>query len=95
MAVLIRRSHKVSQKEHTPEASPVKLSGVSDGEMCGHAWDCGWYQVRMSLADQHRAGDELQRVKSLHAVLGKKLLPQIYELGFLPSPGEFFGDGGD
>ncbi len=43
-------------------------------------WDAGWYQVRMSLketgADFEKFSEELKK-------LGEKILPQIYELGFL------------
>ena len=39
-------------------------------------WDAGWYQVRMSLGD-------IGEVKEKLAVLGKKIEPLIYELGFL------------
>ena len=35
-------------------------------------WDVGWYQVRMSLCEKINLSE-----------LGAKILPQIYELGFL------------
>ena len=42
-------------------------------------WDAGWYQVRMSLG----ATIDLK-------VLGEKILPQIYELGFLRDEVKYF-----
>ena len=42
-------------------------------------WDAGWYQIRMSLG-----------AKIDLSALGAKLLPQIYELGFLRDEVRYF-----
>lgn len=46
-------------------------------------WDAGWWQVRMSLTDQNFCPELFSEMKKAHEVLKKKLLPQIYEFGFL------------
>lgn len=46
-------------------------------------WDAGWYQVRMSL-------EKLDNLPAAFKVLSEKLLPQIYELGFLRDEVEYF-----
>ena len=45
------------------------------------AWDAGWYQVRRSLEDARLLDDKTFRAEFER--LSAKLLPQIYELGFL------------
>ncbi len=42
-------------------------------------WDVGWYQVRMSAKDKPRT----EKLQAAMKNLSEKLLPQIYELGFL------------
>ena len=46
-------------------------------------WDAGWYQVRMSL-------EKLDNLPAAFKVLSEKLLPQIYELGFLRDEVKYF-----
>jgi hypothetical protein len=46
-------------------------------------WDAGWWQVRNALDDVHLGAAELKAVKIAHAKLKNKLLPQVYQLGFL------------
>ena len=44
-------------------------------------WDVGWYQIRMALKEFPY--DEETHFKAAVNKLSEKLLPQIYELGFL------------
>lgn len=50
-------------------------------------WDAGWYQVRMSLKE---IGYDFEKFSALHKLLGEKILPQIYELGFLRDEVKYF-----
>jgi hypothetical protein len=51
-------------------------------------WDAGFYQVRNALKG---VGDaELEALKTAHAALRAKLLPQVYALGFLNPDVEYF-----
>ena len=49
-------------------------------------WDVGWYQLRMILKDKLDGF----KLKILHNKLGEKILPQIYELGFLRDEVKYF-----
>ena len=44
-------------------------------------WDVGWYQIRMAV--KAFSDDENTNFQKAFKALGEKLLPQIYELGFL------------
>lgn len=44
-------------------------------------WDCGWYQIK-ALAKEY-AKDDLEQFKTLYKKLSEKMLPMVYELGFL------------
>ena len=46
-------------------------------------WDVGIYQIRQALKAAGIATEELAALKDAHDRLRKKLLPQIYEYGFL------------
>lgn len=46
-------------------------------------WDAGWWQVRNALTDQNLAVNLLEELKQKHNTLKNKLLPQIYDFGFL------------
>ncbi len=46
-------------------------------------WDAGFWQIRNALNAKKLAEDELENLKQAHNALREKLLPQIYELGFL------------
>jgi hypothetical protein len=46
-------------------------------------WDVGIYQIRQALKAAGIATEELSALKDAHDRLRKKLLPQIYEYGFL------------
>jgi len=47
-------------------------------------WDVGLWQVRMSLTGSGLCESELNALNEAHNILGKKLLPQLYEYGFIP-----------
>ena len=44
-------------------------------------WDCGWYQIK-TLAKEY-AKDDFEEFKTLYKKLSDKMLPMVYELGFL------------
>jgi hypothetical protein len=44
-------------------------------------WDCGWYQIK-ALAKEY-AKDDLEEFNVLYKKLSEKMLPMVYELGFL------------
>ena len=48
---------------------------------CGKVFDAGWYQVRAIL--KQYMPDELKQFGELYKKLSEKLLPQVYNLGFL------------
>lgn len=50
-------------------------------------WDAGWYQVRMSLKEN---GFDFEKFSAEFRKLGEKILPQIYELGFLRDEVKYF-----
>ena len=50
-------------------------------------WDAGWYQVRMSLKE---SGANFEKFSCAMKLLGEKILPQIYELGFLRDEVKYF-----
>jgi len=48
--------------------------------------DAGWYQVRRALEAYGDSGlTDFDPFKAAYVVLGEKLRPQVYELGFLPA----------
>lgn len=49
-------------------------------------WDVGWYQVRRVIQDTGDRQGLLSVLKDAHKQLGEKLLPEVYEYGFLPEP---------
>ena len=50
-------------------------------------YDAGWYQIRNSLKD---AGFSVEEIQQPMKELGEKLLPQIYEFGFLNDDVKYF-----
>ena len=46
-----------------------------------NVWDAGWYQIK-ALAKEY-AKDDLEEFKVLYKKLADKMLPMVYELGFL------------
>jgi hypothetical protein len=47
-------------------------------------WDVGLWQIRMALNGSGLCENEMNGLKTAHNKLGKKLLPQLYEFGFIP-----------
>ena len=53
-------------------------------------WDVGYYQVCKALKEVGLAADEFVALKQAHDALRAKLLPKVYEYGFLnPDVEEF------
>lgn len=48
-----------------------------------HTWDAGWWQIRNVLDDAKIADELMAEFKVAHSALRDKLLPQIYQFGFL------------
>ena len=46
-------------------------------------WDAGFWQIRNALNAKKLGEDELETLKIAHNALREKLLPQLYEFGFL------------
>ena len=55
-------------------------------------WDVGCYQIRNAMKNLRASASprEENSLRTAHAVLGAKLLPQIYSLGFLNPDVEYF-----
>ncbi len=53
-------------------------------------WDAGWWQIRMALDEAGIAQTEIANLKEKHSLLGKKILPKLYEFEFIqPDMNEF------
>ena len=78
---VLKEGHKLWQRYHAT-AFPRKIRD----ELKLNRADAGWYQVRKAL---EAYGDteltDFDPFKAAYAVLGDKLRPMVYELGFLPS----------
>jgi len=88
----------LSKRTLSPEASAVlavgrtlykrfyrELPNLHKKKWRLETWNPGWYQIRMSMKE--RFGNdfpELEQLKKVYKVLGDKLRPQVYSLGFLP-----------
>lgn len=46
-------------------------------------WDAGWWQIRNALRDANLADELLKKLQIVHNKLRDKLLPQIYDYGFI------------
>lgn len=46
-------------------------------------WDAGWFQIRRCLLEHNIATAELKALNKVHDSLATKILPQIFEFGFL------------
>ena len=46
-------------------------------------WDAGWWQIRMALNDAGIAQELLYEVQNSHSLLGKSILPKIYQYHFI------------
>ena len=47
------------------------------------SWNPGWYQIRNALAEANLGSTELEAAKLAHNALKEKLVPQVYDLGFI------------
>lgn len=54
-------------------------------------WDVGWWQINSAMSETGLGTDLYMDLKRCHKKLGEKLLPQIYEYGFLDNV-EMIGD---
>ncbi|MDO9067270.1 MAG: hypothetical protein Q7W05_02300 [Deltaproteobacteria bacterium] len=59
------------------------INELSTGEFKIQTWDAGWWQIRSALNEQNMCKDLLDKLKEAHNRLKEKILPQIYEYGFL------------
>ena len=53
-------------------------------DYCIENWDVGYWQVRNAVTEKGKECIELDKLKTLHLELGKKLLPKLYDLKFIP-----------
>ena len=44
-------------------------------------WDCGWYQIKALVGEYFK--NDLSEFQQLYKILGEKMRPMVYELGFL------------
>lgn len=57
------------------------LFGEEHSEFHIHTWDAAWYQIK-AIAKEYLK-DDLEEFKGLYKKLSEKMLPMVYELGFL------------
>lgn len=69
------------EAEKIYETFYARLRDLDQRKFKIETWDAGWYQVRGALKDAGLLDD--REFRRLFAMLGEKLLPQIYEFGFL------------
>lgn len=53
-------------------------------------WDAGWYQIRRALESSEESEEKLDSLYTKHAILGRSILPRLYEYGFMLGKEEFF-----
>lgn len=53
-------------------------------------WDVGYYQICKALKEVDLASDEFDALKTAHDALRAKLLPKVYEYGFLNPDVQYF-----
>ena len=53
-------------------------------------WDVGYYQICKALKEVDLASDEFVALKTAHDALRAKLLPKVYEYGFLNPDVQYF-----
>ncbi|MHB8260028.1 MAG: hypothetical protein ACYDCN_06335 [Bacteroidia bacterium] len=56
---------------------------LNTGKFKIQTWDAGWWQIRHALLEQNLGKELLEDLKAKHCKLKEKLLPEIYEYGFL------------
>jgi hypothetical protein len=55
-------------------------------------WDAGLYQIKSALREAGLIQSEVMRMNDANKELGKKILPQLYTLGFLQGQEHMFED---
>ncbi len=53
-------------------------------------WDVGFWQIRMAIQDAYSEAEEIKNLNTAHKKLHDKLLPKVYEYGFLDTEIELF-----
>lgn len=53
-------------------------------------WDIGLWQIKQALKQENMGNKEIENLKIEHKKLGQKLLPQIYDYGFINKDVELF-----
>lgn len=53
-------------------------------------WDVGFWQIRMAIQDAYGETEEIKNLNTAHKKLHDKLLPKVYEYGFLDTEIELF-----
>ena len=56
-------------------------------------WDAGYAQLKAAVTEDEGGRALLSALKKAHRALGKKLLPEIYSLGFVPEDVNYFEEG--
>ncbi len=56
---------------------------LNTGKFKIHTWDAGWWQIRQALLEQNLGKELIENVNFKHNILKEKILPDIYEYGFL------------
>lgn len=56
---------------------------LNTGKFKIHTWDAGWWQIRQALLERNLGKVLLEDLKAKHNKLKEKILPEIYEYGFL------------
>ena len=56
-------------------------------------WDAGYAQLKAAVTEDEGGRVLLSALKKAHRALGKKLLPEIYSLGFVPEDVNYFEEG--
>ena len=54
------------------------------------SWDAGFWQIRMAVQDAYGETEEIKKLNEAHKRLHDKLLPKVYEYGFLDTEIELF-----
>ena len=91
-------SRKLSLEARAVVSAAEKLYAKFYAEICNtswmdwkiETWDVGIYQIRQALKAAGIATDEISALKEAHDNLRAKLLPQIYDYGFLNADVEYF-----
>lgn len=60
-----------------------KINELNTSKFKIETWDAGWWQIRSAMKEQNIGSELLDELKEKHNILREKILPQIYEYGFL------------